>query len=92
MQKGVHKEDIKAMIYKRGQSLIGLSLENGLSSSSVQISLLRPCPSANHIIADFLGIPVHRLWPDWYDKNGDRIYRSRAKRATKRRARQCQKA
>lgn len=68
-----HKEDIKAAVRKRGTTLAALSLKVGLEERTVARSLSRPIPSANRAVADFLGRPLHILWPLWYDQNGQRI-------------------
>lgn len=68
-----HKEDIKAAVRKRGVALSDLSLENGLDARTCAMSLLRPIPAGNSAIADFLGQPLHALWPRWYDQQGNRL-------------------
>lgn len=67
------KEDIKAMVWKRGATLRQISLRAGLGMDAASEALRRPCPSANHAIADFLETSVHSLWPRWFDHNGQRI-------------------
>ena len=67
------KEDIKAMIWKRGTTLRQISIQAGLNPEAGGHSLANPKPSANRAIADFLAIPLHELWPSWYDQNGNRI-------------------
>lgn len=91
MPKGIHKEDIKAMIRKRGSNLRMLATENGLGSSTVRASLINPIPSGNHIIAQFLGLHVHEIWPQWYDATGQRIFHSRTQSIAKSNVRHCQK-
>lgn len=70
-----HKEDIKAMIHKRGATLRQISLNAGLCMELANQALKKPIPSANAAISDFLGIPLHELWPHWFDQNGNRISR-----------------
>lgn len=67
------KEDIKAMVWKRGMTLRQISLHAGLGIDAASEALRRPYPSANHAIAEFLGSSVHDLWPRWFDQNGNRI-------------------
>lgn len=67
-----HPEDIKAMIHKRGSTLGQISLEAGLCMQAGSCGLRHPLPAANRAISGFLGIPMHRLWPDWYDQYGNR--------------------
>lgn len=70
-----HKEDIKAMIHKRGATLRQIGLNAGLCIDAGSNCLHRPVPSANQAISDFLGIPLHELWPRWFDQNGNRVSR-----------------
>lgn len=72
-QAGMHKEDIKAAIRKLGKTLQQLSLDNDLHGSAVQCALRRPFPSADKAISDFIGVPLHNIWPDRYDADGQRI-------------------
>ena len=71
--KNKHREDVKALIRKRGKTLSQLSLEAGLHLDTVNKSLIRPLPRANIAIVKFLGLSLHELWPDWYDQAGQRI-------------------
>lgn len=36
-------------------------------------ALIRPHLRANHAIAEFLGVSLHELWPQWFDLSGGRI-------------------
>lgn len=67
------KHAIKAEIYRRGETLSGLALKNGLPEASIRVSLDRPFPKADPVIARFLGLPLHELWPDRYDAQGNRF-------------------
>lgn len=71
--KGWHREDIKGELRKRGSSLAEISTGAGLARRSGSQSLITPGPTANRAIAAFLGVPLHELWPDWYDQYGNRI-------------------
>lgn len=74
LPKAPHREDIKAEIKKRGQTLAGLWRKNKpLAYTALSLCLDRPIPRANRVIADFLGLPLNHLWPDWYDASGKRI-------------------
>lgn len=64
---------IKAAIYRKGQTMVGISSAAGLHAHSCSISLRRPCPSADNVISDFLQVSLHELWPDRYDKNSVRL-------------------
>ena len=70
--KGWHPADIRAAIVKRGKTLTGLALENGLDSSACRAALIRPLPNAEKAISRLLGVPLHELWPDRWDEEGRR--------------------
>lgn len=70
---GFHREQIKAMVRMRGSTLRRISLEARLDRGSASVGLLRPFPAANRAIASFLGLSLHDLWPQWYDREGRRI-------------------
>lgn len=63
---------IRAEIHRRGSTLTNIALDNGLGASSCRVALLTPSPAANRAISDFLGVPLHELWPDWFDASGQR--------------------
>jgi Ner family transcriptional regulator len=71
------KHSIKAEIHRRGATLTQLAVDHGLGSCSCRVGLIHPMPAANRVIAAFLGVPLHELWPTWYDTAGNRL---RAKR------------
>lgn len=82
-----HKEDIKAMIRKKekGMTCRRLSRLAGLDENAIAVSFFQPIPRAHRAVANFLGIPVNELWPQWYDKQGNRITsRSTLKHSAKR--------
>lgn len=81
MPSGWHRADIIAAIHKRGTSLRQLSLRHGLAESTLRAALQRPATPSNQIISRFLGVPLHELWPDWFDLRGRRLRRG-AKTAT----------
>jgi Ner family transcriptional regulator len=64
---------IQAEIHRRGATLTGLALQAGIGSSSCRVTLSRPVPKADRVIAEFLGIPLHELWPCRYDAAGNRL-------------------
>jgi Ner family transcriptional regulator len=71
-----HPEDIKAAIRKTGITLTGLALENGLAESAVRMTLIRPWPRVEAIIAARLGRRPQEIWPSRYDAEGKPIGRS----------------
>lgn len=70
---GWHPADITAAIRKRGKTLTALALENGLSESACRKALILKYAKAELVIARFINIPVHELWPDRWDGDGKRI-------------------
>lgn len=75
IHRGWHPEDIKAAIRKKGVNVSDLGKDHGLSGSAMRLALWQPVPRADKVIADFLEVPLHALWPDRYDAEGHKIYR-----------------
>lgn len=73
LPKAPHREEIKAAIRKKGETLQSLTRKHRLGYSSLTICMVRPLPRANRVIADFLGLPLNYLWPLWFDASGKRI-------------------
>ena len=73
MPEGMHPEDIKAEIRKKGTTLKALSLSWGFSESAVRQALRSPCPSIDPLIAKFIGKKLYEIWPDRYDQENIRI-------------------
>lgn len=67
---GWHRADIIAAVHKKDTSLRALALGRGLSESALRAALQRPRTPSNRIIAEFLGVPMHVLWPQWFDAEG----------------------
>ncbi|MAI62446.1 MAG: hypothetical protein CBB87_08220 [Micavibrio sp. TMED27] len=70
---GMHPEDIKAAIRKRGVTLTELSVSLGYSEATVRNALIKPMPSVEPLIAKFIGKTLHEIWPDRWDKENIRI-------------------
>ncbi len=64
---------IAAEIKRRGMTLKGLSARYKIGSSTCRLSLVRPSPTGDAAIAHFLGRPLFELWPDRYDRKGNRL-------------------
>lgn len=85
---------ILAAIKRKESNLTDLARKAGLNDSACRTSLTRPFPAADKVISDFLGVPLHVLWPDRYEANGGRIdrrtirYRANSNRKTQRSQRQ----
>ncbi len=62
---------IKAEIRRRGHTLESLAKDFGLSGSFLRRVFRNPSTRANGLIAQFLDVPVHELWPDWFDLDGE---------------------
>lgn len=89
---GWHSEDIKAAVRKKGSTLRAISIDAKLCLDAGTIALKKPFPSAQRAIANFLGLPIHDLWPHWYDQHGQRIdARSTRKASSKPKQSQCKK-
>ena len=67
------KHQIKAEIYRRGQSLTSLEECSGLNKGDCSAALSRPFLRAERVIAAFLDLPLYELWPDRWDQEGLRI-------------------
>ncbi|RJF70907.1 helix-turn-helix domain-containing protein [Rhodopseudomonas palustris] len=67
---GWHRADIVAAIHKRGTSLAALARQNGLGDATLRAALSYPRTPSNTIIANYLRVPLHELWPDWFDRKG----------------------
>lgn len=70
-----NKDEIKAEIVRQGVSLADLARRNGLTPTALSMSLTRrkPMTRADQVIAAFIGVPMHELWPERYDAQGHRL-------------------
>ena len=80
---GWHRADIIAAVHKKGTSLAALARKNRLGDSTLRAALINPRTPSNKIIADFLGLSLHALWPVWFDA-ADRLIPQTRKPATAR--------
>lgn len=64
---GWHRADILAGVRKRGSNLAEIARSVGLKRQSMYWAFIRPQIRANRAIADFLGVSMHELWPQWFD-------------------------
>ena len=67
---GWHPELIKAEVRMRGTNLTKLAIENGMHRTALTKAIYEPLTKGEKIIADFLGVSLHELWPDRYDREG----------------------
>lgn len=77
-----HREDIRAAIRKKDETLSSLARKNNIPESTMRNALSKPVKSAELVIASFLEKPLHELWPTRWDKNNKRIYPRYAKNTT----------
>lgn len=70
-----HPEAIKAAIRISGTTLSQLSVEHGYAREAVRISLRKPWPAVEAIVAARLGRPPHEIWPTRYDASGNSLRR-----------------
>jgi Ner family transcriptional regulator len=64
---GWHRQDIIAMVRKRGTTLDALSREHGYSRNYFSLSLTKCRPRIHAIIAHVIGVRLHVIWPQFYD-------------------------
>lgn len=64
------KHAIKAEVYRKGHTLADVARKAGFAPSTIRSALISPRSRANHAIAECIGVSVHELWPDWFDKEG----------------------
>lgn len=69
----LHPEDIKAAIRKKGATLASLGKKRGIDRRIVSIALTMPHRAAEEIIAEFLQVPAHEIWPSRYHPSGERL-------------------
>ena len=65
-QKQWHPELIKAAVRMRGENLSSLARSSGLQEDACRDALRTRRPEAEAVIAKYIGVPVHELWPDRY--------------------------
>lgn len=68
-----HAEDIKAAIRKRGVTMTDLALSRAMPEASVRNAIARPFAKGELVIAEFLQIPLHEIWPNRWTKEGKRL-------------------
>ncbi|BBB13439.1 helix-turn-helix domain-containing protein [Sphingopyxis sp. FD7] len=73
-----HPQDVRAEIRKRGGTLSSLAKQAGVSKQALGAAIdHRASEPIEHVIADFLDLKPHQIWPSRYNAKGRRIrYRS----------------
>ena len=64
-----------AAVRRRGSTLAKIAANIGLKRQTMYWAFIRPNLRANSAIADFLDVPVHELWPQWFDADGKLVSR-----------------
>jgi Ner family transcriptional regulator len=54
-------------------TLTALAERYRIGKSTCRVALVRPSPTGDAAISDFLGVPASELWPDRYDTRGNRL-------------------
>ncbi|MGL5166674.1 MAG: helix-turn-helix domain-containing protein [Afipia sp.] len=70
MTTGWHRAEIVAAVRMRKSSLAELARKNRLADATLRAALSYPRTPSNTIISKFLGVPLHELWPAWFDEQG----------------------
>ena len=70
IQRGLHKEQIKAALRMSGSTLTALSKSWGFDRSAISVALTRPWPEVETRIAETIGLPVQEIWPARYFPDG----------------------
>jgi Ner family transcriptional regulator len=74
LQTDWHPEDVKAAIRKKGSTLSDLATRAGVSKQTVSAAIERRASERiDLLIADFLGLKPHQIWPSRYTAKGKRI-------------------
>lgn len=83
LAKNWHRADVVAAVHKRETTLAELARVNKRSEGALRQALTHPRTPSNRIIAAFLGLELHEIWPTWFDSQGR--LRSRKSSRTRRR-------
>lgn len=90
MTKGWSHQKILFAVRERGSTLAQLSRESGYGRSTLQAALYKRHPRAHAVIAKFLQVSRHELWPHWYGADDEllplkAVVKTSARRRWKRR-------
>jgi len=64
---------IRAELRRQGWTFNRLARESGFAAKSFSAAFSKPSVKINTFMAKVLGVPVHELWPYWFDTDGDLI-------------------
>lgn len=69
-----HPEDIKAAVRKRGGTLASIARDAGVHKQLLSMCIQsRVSERGDKIIAKFLDVPPHTIWPSRYDSKARRL-------------------
>ena len=69
-----HPADIKAAVEKTGWTLARLSAAAGLPAHACRHALHYPYHLAELAIAEAIGVPAPKIWPDRYGPDGETLH------------------
>lgn len=67
------KQAIIFALREKGITAAELAKQNELSRFTIYSGMERPAPKVHGLISDALGLPRQAIWPQFYDKKGNRI-------------------
>ena len=65
-----HRADIICGLWKLGTSVQQLSRDNNYAPTALNMTLSRPWPKGERIIAEALGVKPQQIWPSRYHPDG----------------------
>ena len=74
---GMHREDIKAAVRKRGWTFVQIDHCYGLTKGSAQCALWNPHFHGELAIAEILQLSPRQIWPERFKQNGERKHQIR---------------
>lgn len=67
------KQDIIFALREKGITAAELARQNDLSRFTIYSGMERPAPKVQALISDVLNVPRQKIWPQFYDENGNRL-------------------
>jgi Ner family transcriptional regulator len=75
-----HPADTLAQLKKRGTNMGRLAEHYGVIPETLRTAMYKPSPCGEVVIAHFLGVHPHLIWPDRWTADGKLANRKRMKR------------
>jgi lambda repressor-like predicted transcriptional regulator len=72
-KKGLLPPQVICAVRLRGGTMASIARSVGMSRKTMSWALIKPHPRANAAIAEFLGVPLCEVWPQWFDVDGKLI-------------------